>query len=517
MRVLGISIIITLMGFKLHVEGLYAPITSSCALFTKLCPEFASKFNKVQNFLLTGNLNMGKEIMKHCKTTIFNIKNRLTTTKKICNTEMLKNMCWFLDEMFEIAKKWKILELRRQQWLKLNNSVRMHSVRLAKNKFDNFAEYLNLVSDKIRNIRQLSATKNLICLFNQSFLMNISKPEYCKWIGRYEQRKQFIKSAQIEFYSKTALFCLILILGLIGNSITIYLFCKHKILRTSPNILLLNLVIVDILNLMLSLPFGYIEYFLTLKSSVSFSTIACQIFIFSEQLFNGLCIWSLVAMSILKYKAVRPSLLFTWNEISKKYEILFYVSAVWIIGFVLPLPTTVAIGSFSGHCQIVADRKFLTHWNLLLYSIIPLLVVVLLYALTARHLVKSAEQMPGQDHGQEIHKKSRSRGAKVLVTLTVIFAICYPPPYIYRFLIYWNFMKDSHFTFKIHVIFHYLSYLNSAINPIVLYTGCATYREFLKFHLRRLFCSATNSHSGSNSPLQQTGNSTNLSSQTELL
>ena len=465
-----------------------------------LCEEILLReLNTSKEFLRTGNPIIGREIVRQCEViqqefthpnTSFQLCNGLTIStekfKVMYDTE-ITDICWFFNETYNISNEWLILEERKRKWMKINNTALIFTYRAAMNDFDKFSFYLKAISEEIQQLEEAAILRNVTDLFKNSFLANISNPEYKMWLRMHGIRRRIIASSKTElYYIRTPLSSFMLVFGLFANIMVMYLFFKHRSLRTAPNMLLLNLVVVDTLNLVLNLPFGYIVYLLSLETSVSINSITCKLLIYFEQLCTGLCIWSLVAMSILRYKAVKKTFLKPSN-ISRRQEILIYLASVWVIGFVLAVPTSYAIGSIGGSCRIVEDRTFHTHWNLLFYSVVPVVIVAVFYTLTARRLARSARDMPGETQGHGTHRQARSRGAKVLVTLTIVFAVSYPPLYIYNFLKYWKLVTVSNSMFRVEYIFYYLIYLCSAANPVALYASSSSFREYFNFYFRKWF------------------------------
>ena len=80
----------------------------------------------------------------------------------------------------------------------------------------------------------------------------------------------------------------------------------------------------------------------------------------------------------------------------------------------------------NGVCSYVSDVQYILY-RLLAYSVVPLVIITILYTLTAGRLARSARGMLGEIRGHGTHKRARIKSAKVLVSLVVVFALSYMP------------------------------------------------------------------------------------------
>lgn len=104
-------------------------------------------------------------------------------------------------------------------------------------------------------------------------------------------------------YVAPSLFCLISVVGVIGNSFVIYVITTTPHMRSSAtNILLLNLAVADLYFLVVCAPFMAYKY-ATLVAPVgwTFGDLACKLVGFSTYASSYVTVYTLVAISALRY------------------------------------------------------------------------------------------------------------------------------------------------------------------------------------------------------------------------
>ena len=103
-------------------------------------------------------------------------------------------------------------------------------------------------------------------------------------------------------YVAPSLFCLISIVGVIGNSFVIYVIASTPHMRSSAtNILLLNLAVADLYFLIVCAPFMAYKY---ATVSWPFGDLACKLVGFSTYTSSYVTVYTLVAISALRYKTI---------------------------------------------------------------------------------------------------------------------------------------------------------------------------------------------------------------------
>ena len=165
----------------------------------------------------------------------------------------------------------------------------------------------------------------------------------------------------------------------------------------------------------------------------------------------GVTVLTLSVLAFDRYVAIAMPFNRIKDNCSRKTT-LTIVIILWMISIILAIP-----GAYNSHIiqYTISENKIikvcypfpqeLGQWypkmivslKFIFYYIIPLLTIGSFYALMARRLVKSSEQVSGcVNHSK--HVELRTRVAKMVFTLAIIFAVCFFPnhskSYFYLFI-----------------------------------------------------------------------------------
>lgn len=142
-------------------------------------------------------------------------------------------------------------------------------------------------------------------------------------------------SRRPETYIVPVIFFAIFVVGIIGNGLVIHVFCRHKEMRTVPNKLILNLAIGDMLVLLISVPFIGTIYTI---ESWPFGTVVCKLSESIKDLSTGVSVFTLVALSADRYKAiVYPMRKFVGRSHSK--IMIATIVTIWVSAVIIATPT----------------------------------------------------------------------------------------------------------------------------------------------------------------------------------
>ncbi|XP_002134833.2 opsin, ultraviolet-sensitive [Drosophila pseudoobscura] len=111
---------------------------------------------------------------------------------------------------------------------------------------------------------------------------------------------QFEPPKSSTFYLMAALYCLISVVGCVGNAFVIFMFANRKSLRTPANILVMNLAICDFL-MLVKCP---IAIYNNIKEGPALGDAACRIYGFVGGLSGTCAIGTLTAIALDRYNVV---------------------------------------------------------------------------------------------------------------------------------------------------------------------------------------------------------------------
>ncbi|UJR10284.1 hypothetical protein I4U23_014491 [Adineta vaga] len=338
------------------------------------------------------------------------------------------------------------------------------------------------------------------------------------------------------------LFCLVYIVGLIGNGLLIFIVFRQKNLRTVPNLLVVSLALGDFLFVLFCVPFGAVAYSL---EYYPFSTFYCRFENFIINLSLGVSVFSLLALSADRYKIIARPLASHANDPSNQLKII--VLFIWLIAIILAIPETIYSGIITErifqadnstielvYCWSPNTHSLLVNHTfmiirqilrLIIYYLMPFICISVFYSLIAKTLFNTrnviyspnrsarniqtnlndetnriqlnsnsklyyhsqATRTMKQDFRARKQLQARQKVAKTVLFLCLVFFICWLPKQLHDLywfigvLVYsfdWNLFWQINKTIAL-----ILTYVYSCINPFALYFLSSTFRYFYKRHL----------------------------------
>jgi len=301
---------------------------------------------------------------------------------------------------------------------------------------------------------------------------NAQKPD--QKCGKFEILKQYIDPI---------MYLLILVVGISGNGMLLFIYIRHRELRTAANVMIIHLAICDIINLSINAPlhlsFKYdngscetqtncgvvqaIKMFLRGTAALAVITLIIQRFIITHSVFN-------------RTPSNRRST-FTFNVLS--------IITVWV----LPLSISLPVMYDESFCdQIFTDKKdenfrYATVLSLVLYCLIMPSLMFGFSTQIARRLKQSVKNIPGE-FCQRMLQKSRIKSARMMIALAVVFVITYFPFYVWVLLVrFVGVDKNSPITIYAHHFTKQLLFANGCFNPIAMFAVSSKLRKLLVRHV----------------------------------
>ncbi|GJQ65663.1 hypothetical protein Trydic_g7751 [Trypoxylus dichotomus] len=220
---------------------------------------------------------------------------------------------------------------------------------------------------------------------------------------------------------------IIMVIGVIGNSLTIVALVRHSKLRTVAAAFIASLCISDLLICFLVLPFAASQFF---HGTWIHGTFLCILVPFFRYGSVGVSLLSIAMISINRYILIAwPDL---YGKVYTKLKVCLYISGIWLIAYGLHLPTLAGVwGMFGldkklGTCSIREDKNGNTP-KVSLFIIgfaLPCIVIVVCYAKIYCVVRKSNKRI--ESHVSTT-KKSEMHITKMVLVIFFCFVICYLP------------------------------------------------------------------------------------------
>ncbi|XP_030018813.1 cholecystokinin receptor type A [Sphaeramia orbicularis] len=226
----------------------------------------------------------------------------------------------------------------------------------------------------------------ILCSFG---IKNISECET-------EQQDAPAEPTDIHQTVRIVLYCLIFLLGVVGNSLIILVLVQNRRMRTVTNLFLLSLALSDLMVSLVCIPFTLIP---NLMRDFIFGAGMCKLVMYFMGVSVSVSTFNLVAISLERYSAIcNPLTSRTWQTKSHAVKV---ITATWVVSFVLMLPYPISstlkpftrLDNSTGHmCRLVWPNDTTQQsWYvslLLLLFLIPGIVMTAAYGLISVELYR---------------------------------------------------------------------------------------------------------------------------------
>ncbi|KAJ8777040.1 hypothetical protein J1605_014904 [Eschrichtius robustus] len=283
----------------------------------------------------------------------------------------------------------------------------------------------------------------------------------------------------------------LMLLGLAGNSLVIFVICRQKQMRTVTNFYIANLAVTDLTFLLCCVPFTALLYPLPAWVLGDFM---CKFLNYIQQVSVQATCATLTAMSVDRwYVTVFPlrALHRRTPRLALAVSLSIWAGSAAVSAPVLALhrlspgPRTYCSEAFPSRSF---ERAFALY-NLLALYLLPLVATCACYGAMLRHLGRSAVRpAPGDSalQGQLLAERAgavRAKVSRLVAAVVLLFAACWGP--IQLFLVLqalgpagaWH--PRSYAAYALKIWAHCMSYSNSALNPLLY--------AFLGSHFRQAF------------------------------
>ncbi|XP_022622375.1 neuropeptide Y receptor type 2-like [Seriola dumerili] len=269
----------------------------------------------------------------------------------------------------------------------------------------------------------------------------------------------------------------IIVLGVLGNSLVIYVIYRFKTLRTVTNFFIANLAVADLLVNTLCLPFTLVY---TLQGEWKFGSTLCFLLPYAQGLAVHVSTVTLNVIALDRHRCIVYHL-----ETRMRKDVCFGVIALtWVLSAVLASPLAIfrEYGSFTlepGHTIQVCTEKWpgkstdgtvYSISMLILQYFLPLSIISFAYARIWSKLrghVSPAESSGNSSAGSERHRRRR-KTTKMLVTMVVVFAVSWLPFHAFQLATDIDSTVLDMRDFRLlYTVFHVVAMCSTFANPLL--------------------------------------------------
>lgn len=256
----------------------------------------------------------------------------------------------------------------------------------------------------------------------------------------------------------------VFVVGLLGNTLAIYVILRYAKMKTVTNMYILNLALADEIYI-LGIPM------LTTQNVLSywpFGEFLCRVVMTADTMSQFTSTFCLTVMSIDRYLAVvHPIRSAKWRRprVAKVIN-----SMVWVVSFLVVLPVTIysdVQDRFNSCNMSWPDPQELWSTAFILYTAIlgffaPLLIICLCYLLIVIK-VRSA----GMRAGLTKRRRSERKVTRMVVIIVVVFVFCWLPFFITNMVNLVVIIPETSLMAGVYFFLVILTYVNSCANPLL--------------------------------------------------
>ncbi|XP_072763576.1 allatostatin-A receptor isoform X2 [Anoplolepis gracilipes] len=261
-------------------------------------------------------------------------------------------------------------------------------------------------------------------------------------------------------------FGIIGILGLAGNSLVVVVVAANPGMRSTTNILIINLAVADLLFVIFCIPFTATDFVLPYWP---FGNVWCKIVQYLIIVTAYASVYTLVLMSLDRYLAVvHPIASMSWR--TEKHAILA-TGVAWVVILALSAPAMVIHGEEGdGPPQNLTACRILPQYNwtyfqvsfFLMSYVLPLVLICIFYMSVLIKLWRGARASASAES-----RRGRRRVTRLVFVVVGVFAACWCPIQVILVSKSLDVFPLTTTTIMVQIVSHILAYTNSCVNPFL--------------------------------------------------
>ena len=384
--------------------------------------------------------------------------------------ELVSSDIAFSTDMSDMSENLHRMNTYRRQDLS-DNYVTMNETK-ATQQVNIFLNNLNVTFITPPRTNHISVQMKMLLTNNTNSTDIVQKPELpCE---KYEILTQHIDRT---------VYTLILVVGLSGNGMLLFIFIRHRKLRTAANVLIIHLAICDIINLSINAP---LHLHFAYDSGSREPLLSCGIVLAIRQFLRCAAALAIITLIIQRFIITHPNFIKSPSKRRTTFKVnVVSIISVWVFPLAIALPTTYEPKGYEPICFHDKEDGFhyVTVINLVLYCLIMPALMFGFSTKIARRLKQSAKDIPGDNCHQTL-QESRMKSARMMMALALVFVITYFPFQLWVMLVrYAGVDVISPIMIYAHHFTKQMLFANGCFNPIAMFAVSRTLRKFLVRHV----------------------------------
>lgn len=294
-----------------------------------------------------------------------------------------------------------------------------------------------------------------------------------------------------EIIGKTAAFCLLLVISLVGNSSIAFIVYKTQAMRKPVNYFIVNMAVSDLLFSIALLPRLTTKLYVhSWPISGSTGEALCKLSYFLPTISIFVSVQSLILMAVDRFGAVVFPLR---SPIISSKLCFFFVLVTWVVAMAINSPYLFAFRLVEYQERLACKRRwkeafggtsseanyFLGRYVVLFY--IPLVLITILYTIIVFKL--KSQKFPSEQPADavEMRAKRNRKVLKLAIAIVSGFTVCWIPASILILLKFfeWDRGLPSGISSYWYIAL-FIADANCAINPLICFIFSSNYRQGVK-------------------------------------
>ncbi|CAH2224921.1 motilin receptor [Pelobates cultripes] len=283
----------------------------------------------------------------------------------------------------------------------------------------------------------------------------------------------------------TVIFLIVMVIGIIGNTITILIVRRYKEMKTTTNFYLSSMAVSDMI-ILLCLPFDL--YRLWKSRPWILGGFLCKFLHYASEGCTYSTILHITALSIERYLAICFPL--KAKVFVTKRRVKVVIGALWVFAMLSAGPFYFLMdeirANLTNSSEDSIECRYTPHamksglldimmWVTTVFFFFPMFCLTILYGFIGKKLWKSKDELRGPNaaHREKCHRQT----VRILVVVVLAFIICWLPFHMGRIIfVSTEDIRTMVFSQYFNLVAMQLFYLSASINPILYNVISKKYR-----------------------------------------